>query len=443
VKIRLSDHFTYKKLLRFTLPSVLMMLFTSVYGVVDGLFVSNFAGQTAFASVNLILPYCYIFSAVGTLIGVGGSALVSLVRGQGDEARANRIFSMLVYAAILAGVALGALSELFLPSAARLLGADGEMLDVCVRYGRIFLLTTPVFILQMALQTFLVAAERPRLGLAFTVAAGVTNMLLDWLFIGVLRWGVTGAAAATCIGQAVGGIGPLLYFALSRTSPLRLGRTSFMPRALGRAAANGAAEFITSLSMSAVNMVFNLQLMRYIGEYGVSAYGIIMYVNFVFVAVYLGYAMGVGPAFSYHYGTGRSEELKSLFRKSLTLVCTSSLVLTAVAEATARPVATVFAGYDPAFLEISVRALRLYMLCYVFTGVGIFTSNLFAALNNGLIAGTLSALRIFVFQMIAVLLLPLALGSDGIWLSMPAAESGIFVLSVLVLIRQRKRYRYA
>ncbi len=442
MKIQLSDHFTYKRLLRFTFPSIVMMLFTSIYSVVDGLFISNIVGETAFAAINLIFPYCMVFSALGSLFGVGGSALVAMVKGQGNDEKGNRIFSMLVWVMIVLGFILMGIAQLFLPAAARLLGATDAMYEISVLYGRIFLITLPAFLLQYGFHSFFITAEKPKLGLAFTVAAGVCNMILDWLFVAVFRWGVAGAAAATCIGQCVGGIGGLVYFIVKRDGALKLVKPSFMPRELGRSASNGMADCIANVAMSLVNMVFNLQLMKYLGEYGVAAFGIIMYVNFVFVAVYLGYSMGVAPVISFHYGAGNTDELKNLFKKSMIMVGAASLSLTALALLTARPVASVFAGYDEAFLTLSAHALRLYATSYILAGFNLFSSNLFAALNNGPVSGLLSGLRIFVFQIAAVLLLPLLFGSDGIWLSMLAAELCVTIVTLAVLGKFRKRYGY-
>ena len=440
--ISLSDHFTYRKLFRFTLPSVVMMLFTSVYGVVDGIFVSNYAGETAFASINLIFPFCMLFSSFGSMLGIGGSALVAMTKGKGEEGHANRIFSMLVGSLILIGAVFAVLGELLLPLAIKLFGATEEMVEPCTVYARIFFLTLPAFLLQYGFQSYLITAERPQLGLLFTVAAGVTNMILDWLFVGVMQWEVAGAAAATCIGQCVGGIGPLLFFLFSRTTPLKLVRSRFMPKEFRKAVSNGTADFVTTIALSLVAILFNWQLMRYIGEYGVSAYGIIQYVNFLFVAMYLGYSMGVAPVISYHHGAESFEELHGLYKKSLRILSAVSVVLTAVAFLTARLIAAVFAGYDEIFLELSTRALRLYSLSYLFAGVTIFGSNLYAALNNGLISGVLSGLRLFVFQVLAVFLLPLALGTDGIWLSALVAELLVFILTHIVFRRQKARYRY-
>lgn len=420
-----------------------MMLFTSIYGVVDGLFVSNVVGESAFASINLIMPFCMIFSALGSVFGVGGSALVALEKGKGNDEKANRIFSMLVYTMIAAGIGITLIAELLLPAACRFLGATDNMMDNCILYGRIFLTTQAAFLMQYAFQTFLITAERPKLGLAFTLAAGIGNMILDWLFISVFKWGVAGAAVATCIGQCIGGIGPLIYFIAAKDCSLKLVRTHFMPRALLKSASNGAADGITNIAMSLVNMVFNVILMKYIGEYGVSAYGVIMYVNFVFVAIYLGYSMGVAPVISYHYGAGSSSELKGLFKKSLIISSLLSIVLTTVALISARGIASFFAGYDEEFLNITTRALRLYSISYIFSGINIFGATLFSALNNGLIAGVLSGARMFVFQLLAVILLPMLIGSDGIWLSIVIAETASFILTVISFLKYRKKYGYA
>lgn len=443
MKIQLSDHFTYGKLLRFSLPSILMTLFTSLYSVVDGLFVSNVVGESAFASINLILPYCYIFSSVGSVFGVGGSALVAKIKGEGDHDRANRIFTMLVYAMFLFGVFFTVVAQLLLPSALGWMRATDDLMDNCLIYARIFLVTQSAFFLQYGLQSLMVAAERPKQGLLFTVGAGVSNMILDWLFIAVLPWGVAGAAIASCVGQIIGGFGPIIYFVKAKNCPLKLVKTQFMPRELLKSAGNGASEGITNVALSLVNMVYNVQLMKYVGEYGVSAFGVIMYVNFVFLAVYIGYSMGTAPVFSFHYGAGETGELKSLFKKSLLIIAVFSVTLTSFAILSAEEIAAVFAGYDEEFLTITTRALRLYAISYFFAGINVFGANLFAALNDGLIAGVLSGLRIFVFQLIAIFVLPIFLESDGIWLAMFVAECCVLVITVVALVRGKKKYRYA
>ncbi len=443
MQIQLSDHFTYKRLMVFALPSILMMLFTSIYSVVDGLFVSNVVGESAFAAINLIMPYCMIFSSIGSVFGVGGSALVARIKGEGDQTRANQIFTLLVIVMLVLGLALTVVSELLLPGAARLMGATDQLMDHCLAYARIFLLAQSAFFLQYGLQPFMITAERPRLGLAFTVAAGLTNMVLDWLFIAVFHWGVAGAAVASCVGQCIGGFGPVIYFFRAKDCPLQFVKTYFMPRELLKSASNGSAEGITNVAMSLVNMIYIFQLMKYIGEYGVSAFGVIMYVNFIFQAFFIGYTMGTSPLFSFQYGAGRSQELKNLFQKSLILIIGFSVGLTLLALWSAGGIASFFASYDEEFMRITTRALRLYALSYFFAGINIFGSNLFAALNNGLVAGTLSGLRIFVFQLAAIFLLPLLLGSDGIWLSMFVAECCVLVITILAFCKGRKAYHYA
>lgn len=440
--IRLSDHFTTKRLLRFALPSMAMMLFTSVYGVVDGFFISNYVGESGFASVNLIYPYCMIFAALGSVFGVGGSALVALIRGQGRREEADRVFSMLIYTLLAVSTVTCVLAQLLLPWVTRALGATESLYDNCVLYGRIILSTQPAFLMQYACQSFMITAERPKTGFLITLCAGVSNMICDWLFVAVFDWGIAGAAAATCLGQLIGGIAPVVYIAAHKDLPVRFTKTRFMPRMLGRAVTNGLADGITNIAMSAVNMVYNACLMHYLGEYGVSAYGIIMYVNFFFVAVYLGYAMGVAPVYSFNRGADNREELHNVFRRSLVFVAVATVALTGFAELAAGGIADIFAGYDADFRALAVRALRLYSLAYLLTGFNIFVSSLFAALNNGVMAGMLSLLRTLVFQLSAVLILPELIGSDGIWLAIVVAEGCIFVISYILLRKERPKYGY-
>lgn len=444
MRIQLSDHFTYSRLLRFTFPSMIMMVFTSIYGVVDGIFVSNFAGKIPFAAINLIMPYIMIFGTLGFMIGTGGTALVSMTLGMGDKKRANETFSLLIYACIAGGVALSAIALAFLRPAARLLGAEeGEMLENCVAYGSIILPATTAFILQNAFQSFCITAEKPNLGLGLTVAAGVTNILLDALFVGVFRWGIRGAAAATAISQCVGGLVPLLYFALPNKSILRLGKCRFDGRALLRTCTNGSSELMSNLSMSLVSMLYNLQLMNYAGEDGVAAYGVIMYVNFIFLAVFIGFSIGSAPIVGYNHGADNRQELQGLFRKSLVILTASALIMTAAAFLLARPLSSVFVGYDQGLMEMTVRAFRIYALSFLVCGFNIYGSSFFTALNNGLVSAAISFLRTLVCQVAAVLLLPMVFGLDGIWWSVVAAELAAVTLTVLCLVKFRKRYHYA
>ena len=442
MKIQLSEHFNYSKLIRFTVPSMIMMIFTSIYGVVDGIFVSNFVGKTAFASVNLIMPFLMLFGSIGFMIGTGGSALVAKTMGEGDHKRANRLFSMLIYLSILFGAVLTVLGIVFLEPIARLLGAEGQMLEDCVIYGRIILIAIPAFMLQNEFQSFLVAAEKPTLGLAVTIAAGVTNMVLDALFVGILKWGLIGAAAATAISQAVGGLVPLLYFAFPNKSLFRLTGFSFDGRALLKACTNGSSEMMTNLSLSLVNMLYNFRLMEYAGEDGIAAYGVILYVGFVFLSIFIGYSIGVAPIVGFHFGAGNHGELKSLFRKSLVLLSFCSIAMTASSILLAEPLAKIFAGYDAGLLEMTVRGLRFYSICFLALGVNIFASAFFTALNDGLVSATLSFLRLFLFQVGSVLVLPLILDLDGVWLSVVLAEFLAIGVSIFCFVKFKGKYHY-
>ena len=441
-KIQLSDKFNYNKLLRFTFPSIIMMIFTSIYGVVDGFFVSNFVGKTPFAAVNFIMPFLMILGTVGFMFGTGGSALIAITMGAGDKERAQRLFSLFIYVSAICGTVIGLLGILVLRPVAAWLGADGEMLDNCVVYGRIILAVLPALILQYEFQSFFITAEKPKLGLAVTVAAGVANMALDALFVGVLRWGLVGAAAATAISQSVGGIVPLIYFGRPNSSLLRLTKTKFDGMALVKACTNGSSELMSNISMSVVGMLYNGQLMKYAGEDGVAAYGVLMYVNMIFLAAFIGYSVGVAPVTGYHYGAGNQEELKGLLKKSLVLIGVFSVGMVALAESLARPLALIFVGYDQELLAMTLRGFLVYSFSFLFAGVAIFGSSFFTALGNGLVSALISFLRTLVFQVAAVLIFPLIWGLDGIWFSIVAAELVAALVTALFLYWKRRKYRY-
>ena len=440
--IRLSDHFTCRRLLRFTLPSVLMMIFTSVYSMVDGFFVSNFAGKTPFAAVNFIMPFLIMLGALGFMFGTGGSALIAITLGEGDKARAQRLFSLFVYVTAVCGVALAVLGIALLRPIAAWLGAEGELLEQCVLYGRIVLIALPAFMLQYEFQSFFVVAEKPQLGLAFTVASGLTNIVLDMLLVGVWRGRLAGAAAATAISQAVGGLGPLVYFARPNGSLLRLTSARLDLRALGKACANGSSELMSNISASVVGMLYNAQLMRFAGEDGVAAYGVLMYVNMIFMAAFMGYSVGAAPVVGYHYGAGNTRELKSLLRKSLGIILLCSLAMLALAEGTGSCLAALFVGYDPALLALTRRGFLIYSVSFLFAGIPVYGSSFFTALNNGGVSALIAFLRTCLFQAAAVLILPAFLGIDGIWLASVAAELLAVGVTLLCLGKNRARYRY-
>lgn len=440
--IKLSDHFDYRKLLRFTFPSIVMMIFTSIYGVVDGFFVSNFVGKTPFAAVNFIMPFLMILGAAGFMFGTGGSAIIAITIGSGSREKANRLFSLFVYVSAALGVVIAALGLIFLRPIAALLGAEGVLLDNCVVYGRVILLAIPAFMLQYEFQSFFATAEKPHLGLAVTIAAGVTNMVLDALFVAVFKWGLVGAAAATALSQAVGGIVPLIYFGKKNDSLLRLTRTNFDGRALFKACTNGSSELMSNISMSLVSMLYNAQLMKYAGEDGVAAYGVLMYVNFVFLAAFIGYSVGSAPVISYHFGAGNHAELKNLLRKSLTIIGVFSVCMLGLAEVLARPLSNIFVGYDPGLFALTQRGFLIYSFSFLFAGIAIYGSSFFTALGNGLISALISFLRTLVFQMAAVLIFPLFWGIDGIWISIVAAECMAAAVTALFLVAKRSKYHY-
>lgn len=442
MKIQLSDHFTYSRLIRFTIPSIIMMIFTSIYGVVDGIFVSNFAGKTAFAAINLIYPPMMVMGAFGFMLGTGGSALVAKTMGEGDRERANKIFSMLVYVAVALGLILTALGAVFIKPISVFLGAEGQMIDDCVTYGNILLPAITFFLLQSLFQSFFITAERPQLGLAVTVAAGVTNMVLDALFIAGFGWGLRGAALATGLGIAVGAVIPLLYFSLSRESILKLGRPYFEGKALLKSCTNGISEMMSEISMSVVTMLYNFQLMRIAGENGVAAYGSIMYINFIFISIFFGFSMGVEPVVSFHYGAENHDELKNLFRKCIRLMLVSGLAMTVLAELLAHMLAGIFVGYDVELMDMTEKGLRIYALAFVLSGINIYGSGFFTALNNGLISAVISFLRTLVFETLAVMLLPVIWGLDGVWLAIIVAEIAAVIITSIFFVKMRHRYHY-
>lgn len=442
MKIQLSEHFTYKKLLRFVLPSIIMMIFTSIYGVVDGLFVSNYVGKTAFAGLNLIMPFIMALSALGFMMGTGGSAIVAKTLGEGKKKKANEYFSLLVYVTLVGGIIFSVLGIALTKYVSAALGATGELLDNCILYGRIIFLSMPAFMLQNVFQCFFVTAERPKLGLTVIVLAGVTNMILDFLFIAVFSWGLAGAAFATVCGECVGGLLPLVYFGRENASPFRLGKTKLYWNILGKTCTNGSSELMTNLSSSIVNTLFNFQLMHFAGEDGVAAYGTLMYVNFIFVAIFLGYSIGSAPIVSYHYGARNSEELKNLLTKSLKMIGVWGVALFALAQMIASSLARIFVGYDPNLFDLTRHGFRIFCLAFLVNGFNIYGSSFFTALNNGLLSALISFLRTLVFQIASVLLLPMIFGIDGIWGAVFVAEILTLCVTIICLAKKQKVYHY-
>lgn len=444
MKIQLSDHFSYGRLLRFTAPSIAMMIFTSVYGVVDGFFVSNYAGKTPFAAVNLIMPFLMVIATVGFMFGTGGSALVAKSFGEGEPERANRNFSLFVYVSFALGVVLAGLGIVFIRPISIRLGAEGALLDNCVVYARIILAALPFYVLQLLFQSFFVTAEKPQLGLAVTVSAGLTNMVLDAVLVISLpqQYKLAGAALATALSQVVGGTVPLFYFARKNSSILRLGRTSFDGRAILKACTNGSSEFMSNVSMNIVGMLYNTQLLKFAGENGVAAYGVMMYVSMIFSAAFIGYSIGTAPVVGYHDGARNFPELKSLLRKSLVVIGVFGVCMVASAELLSSRLARMFVGYDAALMELTVSGFQIFALSFIFMGFAIYGSSFFTALNDGLTSAAISFLRTLVFQVAAVLLLPTIWDIDGIWMSIVVAEFMAVVLTAAFLAIKRRKYHY-
>ncbi len=443
-QIQLSDHFSYGRLIRFTLPSISMMIFTSVYSVVDGFFVSNYAGKTPFAAINLIMPFLMILSTVGLMFGTGGSAIVAKTFGEQKKEEANRLFSLFVYVAFGLSLLFALGGIVLIRPIARLLKADGEMLENAVLYARIILCALPFNVLQMMFQSFFVTAEKPKLGLLITLSAGMTNIILDAVLVILLpqEWKLAGAALATAISQVVGGVIPLFYFGRKNSSILRLGKTHFDGRALIGACINGSSEFMSNISMNVVGMLYNVQLLKYAGEDGVAAYGVMMYVSMIFSATFMGYSIGTAPVIGYHYGAQNHDELKGLLKKSLIMVGLFGVAMILAGEALAAPLAHLFVGYDPALVELTVYGFRIFSLSFCFMGYAIFASGFFTALGDGLTSALISFLRTLVFQVAAILILPAIFKIDGVWYSIVVAELMAVVFSGIFLVIKRKKYRY-
>lgn len=440
--IQLSDHFSYGKMIRFTLPSICMMIFTSIYGIVDGFFVSNYVGAVPFAALNLAMPFIMILSAFGFMFGSGGTALVSMRLGMGEKQRANETFSLLTYVLLVSGIVLGIVGTAIAPWVCRLLGATEEMMPYAVQYTRINMLSLPFFMLQRMFQSFMITAERPHMGLVVTVISGCTNMVLDWLFVGVFSWGLAGAAYATVISEYVGGLIPLVFFLMPNNSPLRLGKTHFHWHDIVKASTNGSSEFLSVSASSIIGMLYNLQLLRYAGTDGVAAYGVIMYVNFVFTGIYFGYTMGISPVIGFHYGAENEDELKNLFKRSAKMLITASVVITILSELASRLLVGIFVGYDPELMALTVRGFRIYSIAFLFMGINIFGSGFFTALNNGGISAMLSVTRSLGLQLISIYLLPYLLGTDGLWLVVVVSDGICLLLTIYMLARYRKKYHY-
>lgn len=442
MNIQLSEHFNYRKLLRFTFPTIIMMIFTSVYGVVDGIFVSNFTGKEPFTAINVVWPMLMALASFGFMFGTGGSALVSKTLGEGKKETANKIFSMLVYTIMITSVVLAVLGLIFLKPILELIGATDETMEYCIIYGQIMLIALPAFLLQNAFQSFFTVAEKPHLGLTVSVLAGITNIIFDYILIVPLNMGISGAAIATALSAIVGGLTPVIYFITKNSSSLHLTKTKFYGKAFLKSAANGSSEMMTQLSASIVNMLYNIQLLKYLGNDGIAAYGFIMYVNFIFISAFIGYSIGSSPIVGYHYGAQNYNELKGLLKKSISIIGISAIIMYTSAFLLSKPLASIFVGYDISLLELTVNGFKLFSISFLFCGFNIFGSAFFTALNNGGISALISFSRTLVLQVILILILPIIIGNDGIWLAIVAAEGLTLILTAILLIANRIKYKY-
>ncbi len=442
MKIQLSDHFNYKKLLQFTLPSIIMMIFTSIYSVVDGFFVSNIVGKTPFTAVNFIMPVLMILGSAGFMFGTGGGALIAKTMGEGDTEDAKNQFSLIVYTSLIIGIVLAVFGIIFIRPIASFLGAEGQLLEDSIVYGRIILMAIPAFILQFEFQCLFATAGKTTLGLFVTIASGLTNIVLDALFVAVFRWGLEGAAAATAVSQLVGGVVPMIYFIRPNTSLLRLGKTRFDGNVLRKVCINGSSELMSNISMSVISMLYNAQLLKYAGEDGIAAYGVLMYVSMIFQAMFIGYSVGTAPIISYHYGAGNDNELKSLLRKSLRLIGIFAITMFGAAYLLANPLSRIFVGYDEGLLQLTVHAFGIFSFSFLFSGFAIFGSSFFTALNDGLVSAAISFMRTLVFQVAAVLIFPIFWKVNGIWASIVAAEAMAVMVTIIFLLTKQKKYKY-
>lgn len=441
-EIQLSEHFSYTKLLRFTLPSIVMMVFTSLYMVVDGVFVSNYVGKTAFAAINLIMPFLMMFASIGFMVGTGGSALVAKTLGEGKREKANSLFSMLLSILFICGIVLAIIGIAFIDEIILFLGAEGEMIKDCRLYALWLLPVLPAYLLQSAFQAFFVAAERPKIGMIVTLAAGATNIVLDYLFIVVFDWGLIGAAFATTLSQCVGGLYPLLYFAFPNKSLLHLTKWNFDSKALSKTCLNGSSELVTNISMSLVVMLYNFQLIKYIGEDGVAAFGVIMYVSYIFISLFLGYSIGSAPIVSFNYGAENKTELSNVYNKSIVIIIALSLFLTLLAYVLSSPLSKIFVGYDQGLYSLTLKGFRIYSLSFLLAGMNICASAFFTALNNGIISACISFSRTLIFETSAVIFIPLLFGIDGIWSAIIFAECASLLLVLLFIKTNRKKYGF-
>ena len=448
MKIRLSDHFTFKKLLKAALAPMLMMVFTSLYTIVDGVCISNFCGKESFAGVNLIFPIIMIVGGLGFMLGTGGSALVGKLLGEKKDLEARQTFTMTIIFTILIGLTITIAGVLLIETLVYAMTsvATGDisqkMIDEAILYGRLLMAGQVFFMLQNVFQSFFIVDEKPVLGFVFILIGGLTNIVLDILFIGVCKWGIIGAAAATICGYLSGSLGPIIYFLIRKNDYIHFERTKLKLKPLIKICFNGSSEFVNNISSSIVSIVFNMQLLHYFGEDGINAYGIIMYLAFVFTAIFLGYSSAVAPIESYNYGAQNNKELKNVLIKSLIITSILSVSMFIISFTLAEPFSFIFANGSDTLLKITTNGMRIYSIAFLFIGLSIYISTFFTALNNGLISALIAFLRTLVFQIVFVFVFPLFLGKYGIFFAILAAEIMSILLAITFLLIYKKKYRY-
>ena len=438
----LAKKFTCGTLIRFALPTMVMMLFMSLYTIVDGIFVSRLIGTSALSATNIVYPVVNVVIAVAVMLGTGGSAVIARQMGEGKIAEAKRNFSWIVLIGVAAGFAVAALGTLFLDPLCRMLGATPELLGYCRDYLGTLLLFAPAAILQMLFQAFFVTAGKPALGLFLTVLAGISNALLDYLTMGPLDMGIRGAALATASGYLIPAVVGVLYFLFAKNN-LHFAKPSFDGRVLLRACGNGSSEMVTNISSAVITFLFNVMMLKYLGEDGVAAVTIVLYAQFLLTALYMGFSLGVAPVISYQYGSGDTGQLRKVYKICLGVTGVSAVAVFAASLLLAKGIVQIFTPLDSPVYGIAVRGFVLFSLSYLFSGCNIFSSALFTALSNGKVSAAISFSRTFVWIAFGLWALPELLHADGLWLAVPLAELLTVVLSVFFLQKLRARYGYA
>lgn len=416
----INQDITPAGLLKFAAPSIVMMVFMSLYTIVDGIFVSRFLGSNALSSLNIVYPVISVAIALSTMLGTGGSAIISKYLGEGKNERAREALTQFVVLTLLLSFVLLILSEMFLTPISRLLGASDVLLADCRLYLGASMLFAPACMLQAVFQSFLVTAGRPGLGLLLMTGAGICNMILDYVLIVPCQMGIAGAALATGIGQCIPAVCGLCFFLFTRQD-LRFCRFTFSAKEILDACYNGSSEMVSQLSNAVITFLFNIVMMSLAGEHGVAAITILLYGQFLFNAVYLGFSIGISPVIGFQYGAGDRTKLRKIYRISFLSVAISSVVIVAAAICFSPTIVAIFTK-DQRTFELASVGFRLFAVNFLFSGINITSSGFFTALSNGKVSALISFSRTLVFIVISLLILPRILGITGAWIAIPVAE---------------------